>query len=533
MSAVYPTRFEGLDFMRIPLRSKAPQREQVTRITSQSAPVRGWNARDALANMRKGDAIRLLNWWPTTTDLVIRGGNSDHLTGMTGVAETLAVYNAMNGTNKMFAATDLGIFDASSAGAVGASVATSTNGYWQYTNFGDGTNNWLIMVNGVDSPNYYNGSAWTAVTGISSPALTGLTTTDIVHVFAHLGRLFFIQKNSLSFWYLSAGSAGGALTEFDLSSIATKGGYLIAGGTWSMDSGSGPTDRAVFITSEGEVIVYIGTNPGSAATWEKVGTYFLGKPRGRRCVVQYGGDLIIITENGAFPLSAILQSQTVEFRLALSDKIVNAFNEASRTYGANVGWEGIHYPARAGLIFNIPIVTGTESKQYAMNTTTQAWCEFDSWDAACFAVFNGDLYFGKDGGVQKAWTGVSDDGENIIADAKEAFSKFGSDSQKECTLFRPILQVNGSFSFLTGLDVDFKDAAIVGEATYTVTSGAQWDVSNWDEAYWAANLDIIRDWQSPQENFGTWFAGKIRISTNSLEVHWIASDYALNFGSGI
>lgn len=519
--------------IRRPAAVKAPQRQQVSRITSRPAPVRGWNARDSLADMKNGDAIRLLNWFPTTIDLVIRGGQSDHLTGMTGVAETLAVYNAMSGTSKMFAATDGGIFDASSAGAVGASVATSTFGYWHYTNFGDGTNNWLIMVNGVDKPNYYNGSAWTAVDGISTPALTGLTTTSIIGVFAHLGRLFFIEKNSLSFWYLAAGAAGGALTEFDLSSIATKGGYLVAGGTWSMDSGSGPTDRAVFVTSEGEVIVYVGTNPGSATTWEKVGTYFLGKPRGRRCLVRFGGDLVIITENGAFPLSAILQSQTVELKLALSDRIVNAFNEASRTYGANVGWEGTVYPARSAMIFNIPTVEGTAAKQYVMNTTTKAWCEFDSWNAACFAVFNGDLYYGMDGAVQKAWTGVSDDGTNIIADAKEAFSKFGSDSQKECVFYRQILQVNGSISYLTGLDVDFKDTALVGTATYSVSSGAQFDVDDWDEGLWQANLDIVRDWQSPQENFGTWFAGKSRIATNTLEVHWLASDIGFQFGSGI
>lgn len=519
--------------MRAPLRVRATKRQQISRVVSRLAPVRGWNARDALASMKPGDAIKLLNWFTTTTDVVMRGGNSDHLTGMDGVAESLAVYNKMDGTSKMFAATDLGVFDASSAGAVGASVATSTNGYWQHANFGDGTNNWLVMVNGVDKPNYYNGSAWTAVDAVSTPALTGLTTTRIIGVFAHLGRLFFIEKDSLSFWYLAAGAAGGALTEFDLSSIATRGGYLVAGGTWSMDSGSGPTDRAVFVTSEGEVIVYIGTNPSSGTTWEKVGTYYLGKPRGRRCVVQIGGDLVIITETGTYPLSAILQSQTVDLKLAISDRIVNAFNEASRTYGANVGWEGIVYPARSAMIFNIPVSSGVESKQYVMNTTTKAWCEFDSWPAACFAVFNGELYFGKDGGVQKAWTGTSDDGVDIVADAKEAFSKFGDDGQKQCALYRPILQVNGSISFLTGMDVDFKDVALVGTAVYTVTSGAQWDVDDWDEGFWQASLEIVREWQSPQENFGTWFAGKIRIATSDLEVHWIASDAVFNLGEGV
>lgn len=483
--------------------------------------------------MRPGDAITLKNWFPTTTDLVIRGGHDDHATGTTGTVKTLAVYNAADGTSKMFAATNSGVYDSSSAGAVGASVATSTNGYWQSVNFGDGTTNWLIMVNGADKPNYYSGSAWTAVDSGSTPALTGLTTTNIVNLFVHKGRLWFIQKNSLSAWYLAAGAAGGALTEFDLSSVATKGGYLMAGGTWSVDSGSGPDDRAVFITSEGEVIVYQGTDPSDASKWAKVGTYFLGKPRGRRCAVNVGGDLVILTENGAYPLSAVLQSQVVDLKLAITNQIENAFNEASRTYGANVGWEGVFYPARSALVFNIPTVQDTEAKQFVMNTITKAWCEFDSWDATCFAVYNGDLYFGAGTTVQKAWTGTSDGGLNIVAEAKEAFNKYNMDMQKQLVLYMPILQVNGSISYLTGMDVDFKDTAITGSAEYTVTEGGQWDVAKWDEGFWAANLDIIRQWQSPKENMGTWFAGKVRVSTNSLEVHWLATQAMFQFGAGI
>lgn len=511
-------------------------RQQIARISSQAAPINGWNARDSLAAMKPGDAITLKNWWPTPTDCVIRGGQADHASGTTGTVLTLAVHNAQNGTNKMFGATNSGIYDVSSAGAVGASVATSTAGYWQSLNAGDGTNNWLIMVNGQDKPNYYNGSAWTAVDAASSPALTGLTTTLIVNVFQYLGRLFFIEKNTLSAWYLAAGAVGGALTEFDFSSIAKKGGYLVAGGAWSYDAGDGGLDEvAIFVTSEGEVLVYRGTNPSSATTWEKIGTYDLGRPRGRRCLVKIGGDIVVITENGAYPMSAVLQARLIEQRISVTDRIQKAFNEAALTYGALTGWEGIFYPAQSAVIFNIPTVEAEAAKQYAMNISSprKPWCEFSGWNATCFAVFNGALYYGSGTGVQKAWTGTSDDGSNIIAEGKEAFSKHGSDGQKECSLYRPILQVNGTISFLTGFDVDFRDTNIVGEATYTVTSGAQWDVSNWDVGVWAASLDIVREWRAPQENVGTWFAGKLKVSTNSLEVHWIASDVLLNFGGAI
>jgi hypothetical protein len=521
--------------MRIPVRTKARTRQQISRIVSMSAPVRGWNARDALANMKPGDAIKLVNWFPTTTDLVIRGGHTDHVDGLGGIARTLAIYNKADGTAEMYAATDGGIFNASSAGSAGSSVATSTNGYWQWENFGDGTNHWLIMVNGEDKPNYYNGSNWIAVDGQSSPALdaSGVASSEFVHVFVHKGRLFFIQRNSLNAWYADALAAGGTLNLLDFGPFAKKGGYLMAGGSWSVDSGDGPDDFAVFVTSEGEVLVYRGNDPSAAEDWSLVGVYELGKPLGRRCLVKYGGDLVLITQNGAFPLSSVLQSAVIDRRLAITDRIETAFNEAARVYGFNAGWEGIVYPARSAMLFNVPTQDGQGAKQYVMNTITKAWCEFCCWDAHCFAIFNGELYFGSDGEVRKAWDGTADGANAIIAEAKEAFQKYGVESRKRLTLWRPILQVNGSLAFLAGLDIDFKDTNIVGEALYTVTDGAQWDVSKWDEAYWAAALEVIKHWQSPNETLGTWFAAKLKVSTNSIEVHWLASEANMEIGQGI
>jgi hypothetical protein len=521
--------------MREPLTQGRSPQQQIAQIVSQQAPTGGWNARDALANMKPGEAVLMRNWYPRTTDLVIRGGQADHLTGAAGTTKTLAVYNSATGTNKMFAATDTGIYDSSSAGVAGASVATSTNGYWQTLNFGDGTTSWLIMVNGTDKPNYYSGAAWTAVDGVSTPALTGLTTTSIIGVAEYNGRLFFIEKNKLKFWYLPAGAAGGALTAFDLSSFANKGGYLVAVDSWSFDSGAGIDDYIAFVTSEGQVIVYKGTDPSSAANWVRRGTYYIGKPIGRRCLFKYGGDLVLITQVGGFPLSAVLQSSAVEPKMAVTNKIEKAFNEASNLYRGNVGWEAIFYPAQSAMLFNIPTVEGSEAKQYVLNINSpkKPWCEFSNWNATCFGLFNNDLYYGVPGGVKKAWTTMADSGANIVVELKEAFQNYGSGKQKRATLYRPILQVDGSISYLTGIDIDFRDTPIVGEATYSVTSGALWDVAVFDAAYWAATLDIVRQWSSPQENIGTWFAGKLKISTNALEVHFLASDIMFESGGGI
>ncbi len=516
--------------MRSPLKVKSQGRSQIIRVESRPAPTGGWNARDSLASMKPGDAITLKNWFPTPTDCVIRGGNSNHLTGAGSAVKTLAVYNGITGTNKLFAGITNGIYDASSAGAIGSAVIARTEAKSQWVMFGDGTSNWLIMVNGTDKPAYYNGTAWTAVDAVSTPALTNLTTTKIIHVNVFKGRLFFIEKNSMSFWYLDSGVAGGALTEFDMSAIFARGGYLMWMATWTRDGGAGPEDYAVFMSSEGEIAVYSGDNPSSADAWSKIGTYYLGKPLGRRSFVQYAGDLIAITQNGAFSLTTALASASVNSEVALTDKITNAFNDASRSYSANFGWEGIVYPNRSAMLFNIPVAEGGEHKQYVMNTITKKWCEFDSWNAECFAVFNGELYFGKSTGVQHAWTGTADISSNIVAVGKSAFDYFGNSKLKHFKMFRPVLQTNGGLSFLTDIDVDFSDDDITGVSTYSTSSGAVWDSGHWDVDIWASSLSVVRQWTSPNENPGFCASGKLKIATNALEIHWMACDYTFEEG---
>jgi len=514
--------------VRQPLRTKAQPRDQVTGVFSISAPTGGLNARDSLANMEPLDAVQLLNWFPTTTDCVLRGGQADYGT-VTGTVETLAVYNQMNGTNKMYAISDTDLYDVSSSGAGTAKSLTITDGKWQYVNFGDGTNNWLILVNGVDAPYFFDGTTWTLITGVSSPAITNVTPANLVHVNEYKGRLYFIEKDTLSFWYAAAGAAGGALTEFDLSSYASEGGYLMWMATWSFDSGDGPDDAAVFMTSEGEAIVYRGTDPSTAADWVLTGVYKIGKPLGRRSFLKFEGDLIAITQAGAYPLSVALQSS--DKTLALTNKIENLFNMEARDHGTNFGWEATYYPLRSALIFNVPHEVGTTHHQYVMNTITQSWCEFDSWNGETFAVFNNELYYGESGAVRKAWTGTSDDGSDIVAIGKTAFNYFGNTSQqKRFNFFRPLLRVNGGINFLTSFDVDFSDNEIIGSSSFSVSASTVWDTAVWDSGAWQAGLEVVRQWTSPKDNVGYAVSGGIKVNTKDLEVHWVSCDYVYERG---
>lgn len=515
--------------LRQPIRTKGRQR-QVSVVETVPAPIGGWNARDSIATMPPEDAVDLENWFPTTTDCVIRSGQSDYATGITGTVETLAVHTAMDGTEQFFAVTDTDCYDVSSAGAASAQTWTDQDdGKYQWLNMGDGTSNWLIMMNGVDEPKYYNGSAWTEVDAVSTPAITGVTSTSLVSPCQYHGRLYALEKDSLSFWYFPAGAVGGAAVEFDLSNFANRGGYLMWAATWTFDAGDGMDDYIVFMTSEGEALVYTGTDPSTATKWVKIGTYFLGKPLGRRSFIQYGGDLLAITQEGVFNMSEGLKYAKIDERVAITDKIKNAFNTAARSVGTAFGWEATHYPLQNAILFNIPL--SNQSEQYVVNTITGAWCKFKAWDAETFCIYNSELYYGGSTVVRKAWTGVSDDGANITAYGKTAFNNFGSASQnKRFPLFRPMLQVNGALSYLTDIEIDFNDTIMTGNASYTPITAGSWDSATWDNGLWQSGLQTIRRWSSPDASVGYYAAGKLKISTNTTQVHWVSNDYVREQG---
>jgi len=505
-------------------RTRSPQGMRSQSVSFPS-PIGGWNARDALAAMPQTDAVDLENWFPSTSYCEMRGGYASHATGLPLAAKTLMVYNGLDGTNSMWAVTNAGVYNVTSAGAVGASVLARTEAKHQWLQFGDGTSNWLIGVNGVDNPLYYNGTTWYTEGDPGAPNITGVTANTLINLFVSKGRLFFIEENSLSFWFLSAGASAGSATEFDLSSVAKMGGYLMAGATWTVDGGDGPDDRVVFVTSEGEVIVYQGDNPASAAAWSLVGVYNLGKPLGRRCVTRFGGDVVVLTQNGAFPMSAAIQSSTINYETALSFKIQNAFTTAARLYSANFGWMPVVYPDQSALIVNVPIAEGGQHEQYVMNTITKAWCKFTEWDAEDFAIFNSKLYFLTGTTVVVAWSGHRDGTSDITAYGKQAFSYFGSPGTlKKFVMYRPVIAADGQISLATDLDIDFQTQDFTGTSSSVGTVGMVWDTSSWDDAFWASGQEIIKQWSSPSEWQGYAASVKIKAATGTLTIQWMAND---------
>jgi hypothetical protein len=362
--------------------------------------------------------------------------------------------------------------------------------------------------------------------------IDGISSRQFVNINMCQDRLFFVEKNSLSFWYLNVESIGGTASEFPLGSIARSGGFLQAMGTWTLDAGYGVDDLSAFVTSMGEVIVYKGTNPSDASAWSLVGVWQMGQTFARRCFFKYGGDLLLLTQDGLVPMSAALQSSRLDPRINLTDKIYFAISQAATSFYSLFGWQIMHFASENMLIINVPTSSGKE--QYVMHTITKSWARFTGVNAICWeASGNNKMYFGSNGFVGDFYNATSDAGNNIVATAQQAYSYFDTRGQlKRFTLVRPILQTdNGLPTVLCGISTDFDTTPLTNQIAFNplIINTGIWDQSTWDNANWGGGLTTTKFWQGVT---GTGFAGSINLNVASqgIEFHWASSDYVMELG---
>lgn len=519
--------------MRIPIRTKGKQ-VKVSSVMSRPAPIKGWNARDPIAAMKPDEAVSLENFYPAAADVMLRKGKISHVTGIPGQIESLMSYNSPAGTQTLFAAAGTAFYDATSAGAVGAAVVSGlANARWQHLNYTNSSaDSYLCCFNGADSPRYWNGTSWITITGASTPAITGLTTSTIVSAALHMRRMWLVQVNSLKAWYLPVDAVGGAAAAVDLSGIAKRGGYLMAIDSWSLDAGAGLDDHWVAVTSEGEIIVYTGTDPSSGSTWTIKGVWQTGEPIGRRCLRKFGGDLLLILKNGVFPLSKLLLSQSVDPRAAQTNRIEQAMNTAVTSYSSNFGWQITHYPAADMLVLNVPKTEGADQEQYVQNAITGAWCKFTGWEANCFEVSDGELYMGGSSVVEKVWSGFDDNSTDIVGMAQTAYDYFKAPTKKAFKMARPIISCNGLPEVQVGMDMDYANVNSLGTLTFTPSTASLWGVALWGVSSWSTGLQRLKNWIGIS-GLGLCASTRLQVASQGLEVRWQATDVLFEPGDGV
>lgn len=481
---------------------------------SMPAPVGGLNVVDAINLMPKNDAISLVNWIAQQYGVRSRKGYMEWAINFDRQVRTIMEYapaRASVASFKTFAVTDGNIFDiTSSTNAPPSSVVlpgTDQYGRFSWTMFSNAAGTFLLACSNSGGYRVFDGAAWVTITlGAGANQISGIDPALLGFVMIWKNRVWFLEKNSTRAWYLAPNAFSGPATLFDFGPLLENGGVLSFLARWTLDAGTGVDDYLVIGGENGDTLIYKGTDPSTVATFGMVGNWFVGRlPVGQRCFVQYGGDLLILSENGIQPLSYVTRGGQSLFRLSAVDylkKIQPLMSELVALKINLFGWEFNLNPAENLLLVQQPTNTLIYDT-YALYTNNNTWSLLTGMPMG--TMFTGSQgFFFADGTnkVFKGFTGYFDNvlygqtqGNGIAGIIQPSYSYFDRPGMnKQWHLIRPTFLAVDRPSVTVTMLADYQQNVLPSTPVYVASNGAKWDVSNWDQSYWAGGLRTYADW---------------------------------------
>jgi hypothetical protein len=466
-----------------PLRG-SPSKGAVAKSINWVAPVDGWRTDVPLSELPPNAASTLINFFPETGYIRARNGSYSYASGLTGSVGTLIAY--MGASNKLFAVTGNYLYEITGGGTSFTPLLSGlSSSHWSWAQFSNAGGIWILACNGFDAPKIYNGTSWSAA-GFTGPA--NVNNLSVVTVYRE--RLWFLQEESTLLWFGATDAITGTLQSLNVGDVMRFGGVLVALSTWTSETVNGVIQFLVLISSNGEVIVYQGSDPTNASNWSLMGTFKMSAPLGAdRCVYQTGADLAIMTLDGIVPLSqAIALDPAASDQKSMTKKIAPTWLAVVQSIGASaIGWEMCTFPPRRMAVINVPD-PGLGTYQLVMNTETLAWTQFNGMAATCWCVWNNELFFGTSGGaVYQADYGSNDNGAPISCLSVGAWTRLSDGiAPKSTTLIGVDLIADGNAQVFAAASFDYNPVTPTGVAGSSgiLNSGAQWDIAEWDVDIW-------------------------------------------------
>lgn len=477
--------------MRTALRAKTSPRAQVATPYPRRAPVKGWMVSENIVDMPEDSAYVLDNWFPETNSIRIRNGTQEHATlpDDSKPVPAILVHEA-GGVTTVFGSQDGNIYNVTAGGSVSVTAVTGqTEDRYVSINFATSGGNFLVACNGTDDVLNYDGSSWT------TPAITNVASDDLNYVFSYKSRLFFLENSTADAWALPVDSIAGAAIQVAIGGELTLGGTLIAGTSLLITSASGPDDYCVFLSSEGEVVMYAGDDPSDPNAWALKGKFRIGRPIGNKCMLQIGGDVAVLCADGVVSLLRAVQlDRAAQSKSAFTSNIRKAFADQYALTGGLAGWELLSWPTAHMAIVNVPTVANSQTQQYVMNVLTGAWARFTNLNIAAFGLASTTMYYGTyDGRVMKFGVGAADDGEPVNATAILSFSPQGAAGRlKHAKTAQVFLKATGDFAVGINIASDFNVVTTsIANSAFSPGSGARWDVAVWDVDVWPEQVQQV------------------------------------------
>ena len=517
---------------------KSPRRTaaaQVALLMSVPAPTGGLNFRDPISEMPATDAMVMDNFIPQRTGCLLRKGWKFSCNSLTDPITSLFSYNAANSDDdKLFAASGGSIWDVTGTDAVEDQAATgSTDGIWSTTQFALVSGEVVLLAVSPGAGYWvYRTSGWTQTTPTGLP-------TDLSSIAVWKNRVWFTEDKTSTVYYLQTIDAiDGTAIAFEMGSLLRNGGSVRGLINWTLDSGFGVDDYLVVVGTEGDVGIWQGTDPTSAATFGLKGVWYVGPvPAVGRFFTSYGGDVMILSELGLVPMSRLVNGQFSEIQPGPSSKIQNVLSPIIEKYRTDASWDIILVPNSDVLIIKLPPQNGIYV-QYAMNVNTGAWCTFSGMPMVCTALLNGQLYFATDDkGIAKGLFGEEDGmkldllgGDAIAGNIQGAFNAFDMPGRlKRFTMVRPVFIAEQAPGVKLRMNTQYSFTSVAGTPSFSGTTFSEWDTAIWGTAKWSGVSNTYESWFGVS---GVGYFGAVRMRVKGVGGSTTLSSYHVLYEPG-
>jgi hypothetical protein len=474
-------------------------------------PVGGLDWISPLSNMDVKNAQILDNFIARPQGAELRGGWQDVLDApLEGSVNTLMSYPTPgNALDKLFAAVGNKVWDLTPAtdplnpsAPVESLTVPVTHAYWSWVNYSLKTEKYLCAV--AQGAGYYT---YDVTDGWVKREITGVEHLEFRSITTWKQRLWFTQANSSEVFYLGIGEVlGGEAKFFDYGPMLKRGGSVRAIASWTMDGGNGPDDYQLIFGSEGDLLVYKGTDPSNADTYALVGEWYLGKfPRGDRFFTPYGGDVLVLSDMGLISVQALVtgNASAVGVENPIIRKIQARVSERLSETLETGNWEVRLIPWLDVLLISAPKTKGGLYEHYCLGITSKGWSTFSAIPILTGVMHNRIYYMGTSNGrvahafdVEGDGLLVSDpeygSGSTVQGRVTSAFTDFGKSAHlKRFLLARPIFQCSRAPSLKARMKLDYARGARLAATGNVDAEIAMWDNAIWDQAYWSGTGNVF------------------------------------------
>jgi hypothetical protein len=520
---------------------------QLTQTAFLPAPQGGINAIAGAGNVPPEDALFLYNLIPQEYGVAVRKGYREWCQPVplgNGV-RTLIPFNtqqaAANPVNKLFAVTSDGIYEVSDANGTPVKVLNwpvkdDPAGWCSWHHYATTAGQFLLVCDLANGYYVYTASTDTWAVG----SITGPDEAIMDFVMVWKNRVWFIERNSGTAWYLPVGSISGNATKFEFGNKFKYGGWLKSLWNWTLDAGEGVDDYLIAVGSAGDLVVYKGTDPAQAATFNMVGWWYIGKAvQGRRQGDDMGGELLLLSTYGVIQTSKMIAGLPVtDEGVSISYKINPRINSFMDRLANEHGWSIKLFP-RGQLIFvTTPKEVGVPWMQFVYNTATRSWAQFLGIPMLCCESWDKDFFFGTPDNRVFVYDGFSDNvlledqgnsGRAIDWEMLTGYQLYtGTPEFKRVQFLRPQFIGTARPLYAVKASYDFDLQKITYSPPYVDPATGLWNTGVWDASYWGGSY-IVDQPPRGAAGIGRHIAVAMK-GQSALETIFIGTDVLLDRG---